>query len=153
MTAFWSRSQPERGTASVDRVRGVREHERQLLALAGGEVLQHEVRGVHPPRRSADADPDAVVVPRAERRRIDCSPLCPLSPPPQLEPEVAVRDVELVVDDDQLVGLDLEEPTAEATGPPDSFMYDRRVGQHARGRPGGPPAGEPALGHAARLVP
>src|SRR4051795_13070989 len=46
-------------TAREQELRGVGglvEQDRQLLALGGGEVLEHEVRGVLPARRAADAD-------------------------------------------------------------------------------------------------
>ena len=68
-------------------------------------------------------------------RRIDRSPLWPLSPPPSLSRSVAEREVELVVHHDEPLERDLVEvAAAPATGPPDSFMYAARLGAGPRGR-------------------
>src|SRR5579875_3332889 len=55
------------GQQRLHRVGSAVDEQRQLFALGGGEVTQHERGRVHPARRPADAEPDPVVVAGAER--------------------------------------------------------------------------------------
>ena len=67
--------EPE-GQQRLDGVRGPVDLERQLLALGGGVVGQHEVGGVLPARRPADPDPHPVEVAGAERGRGSSAARC-----------------------------------------------------------------------------
>src|SRR5690554_5814850 len=86
----------------LGRVGRVGDEERHLGALHRGKVFQHEVCGVHPPRRTPDPDADADVVARAERLGDVAQAVVPALAATELEPHLAERDVELVVHDDDV---------------------------------------------------
>src|ERR671912_636547 len=107
----------------LHRVGGVVEEERELPALARGEVAQDEVGGIHPARRAADADPHAVVVPRP--------------PPPFSRRGPARGPTSWWTTTSRSTGTEKNRSNDE-TGPPESFMYPDGTAITAAG-PGTPP--------------
>src|SRR4051794_5061797 len=93
------RSDPSVPDHRVHGVHGIRDEERQLLALAAGEVTEHEVRGVHPPRRPSDTDPEPAVVTGTQRAADRSKTVVAALASTELEHEITEREVELVVDD------------------------------------------------------
>ena len=84
----------------------------QQLPLGGGKVAQHEVRGVHPARRTADSDPRPQVVTGAEGGGHRPQAVVAVVSAAQLQPDRAEREVQLVMDDDDPLRRDLVEGTA-----------------------------------------
>ena len=107
--------------------------------------------GSMPARRPADAEPDPQVLPAAQRPGDRAQPVVAVVAAAALEPERPVRDVQLVVHDDEpLDGHLVEVAAAPATGPPDSFMYERGSASTTRGAGSGP--SRPSTTSRARLV-
>src|SRR3954451_174199 len=127
------------GEQQLGGVGGLGDEEGQLLALGAGEVLEHEVRRVLPARWTADADPDPQVVLGAGRARDRPQAVVATLAAAALEPDAGEREIELVVDDDEVGGGEMgvvEQAADRAAG---LVHVGRRTGQHD------PPAGEPAL--------
>ena len=101
----------------------------QLLALGRPQRLEHEVRRVLPPGRPADPDADAEEVAGAERLRMLFSPLWPLSPPPSLTRIAANGMSSSSCTTTRRSGRPCRSDISALTGPPDSFMYDERLGE------------------------
>ena len=97
------------GHEPLDSVSGVTDQQRHLAALGPGEVVKHVVGGIHPPRWTPDADPNAQIVPRAEGLGDRPQPVMATLAAAELEPYVGERDVELVVDHDEVLDGDLVE--------------------------------------------
>ena len=121
LTAALGRFEPF-GVERLDGVGGARDELRRRPRRL--EVGEHVV-GERPPvaaARPADADPQAQEVLRAEV--LDDRPQAVVAGEPAAEPglEPAGLEVALVVDDEDRVGLDLEERPAALTERPDSFM-------------------------------
>ena len=126
----WVRSRPSVTSDSTASAASVH-LERQLLALGGGVVGQHEVGDVLAPRRPADADADPVEVAGARATpRIERSPLWPLSPPPSLTRSVPNGDVQLVVDRDDPLRRHLVERGQRLDRPAGLVHVAARPGQH-----------------------
>src|SRR4051794_16609017 len=120
-------------------VRGLGDEEGQLLALGGGEVLEHEVRRVLAAGRAADADADPEVVLGAGRPGDRPQAVVAALAAAALEPDGGEGEVELVVDDDEVGGVHVVVVQQAA---------DRAAGLvHVRRRPGedDAPAGQPSL--------
>src|SRR5687768_16744974 len=96
------------GDQFLDGISGPVDLQVELLALRTAEVAEHEGRGLHPPRRTADADPDPVELPGPEGAADGLEPVVPVVAAAELEPQAAEREVELVVDDDEPFQRDLK---------------------------------------------
>src|SRR4051794_3538445 len=120
-------------------VGGLHQDQPQFLALGGGEVLEDEVRRVLPARGPADADPHAEVVAGAHRAADRPQPVVAALPASALEPDRGERDVQLVVDDDEVGHVEVVVVEQAADRAARLVHIGRRTGQdHA-------PAGQPAL--------
>src|SRR3954451_6948376 len=139
------------------------DEERQFLALGRGEVLEHEVGRVLPAGRAggADAHPQVVLVPGRSRDRPQA--VVPTLATAALEPDAGEGDVELVVDDDEVGGVEVV-VVEQAPHRAARFVHVRRrageddaaAGQPAlageRARPGALARGEPDAGAVGELV-
>src|SRR5680860_432167 len=97
------------GDAGLHSVSGVGGDERQLGALDGREVPEHVVGRVHPAGRPADPDADPHVVAGAQRLADVAQTVVAALATPPLEAERAEGQVELVVHDEHVLGVDGEE--------------------------------------------
>src|SRR5665811_795605 len=87
---------------SLDGVRGVADQQGNLAALGTGEVVQNVVGRIHPPWRTADANPNAQVLPSAHRLGDRTKAVVPTLPATKLEPDLGEGDVQLVMDHDEV---------------------------------------------------
>src|SRR3954451_6696490 len=139
------------------------DEERQFLALGRGEVLEHEVGRVLPAGRAADADAHPQVVLGPGRSRDRPQAVVPTLATAALEPDAGEGDVELVVDDDEVGGVEVV-VVEQAPHRAARFVHVRRrageddaaAGQPAlageRARPGALARGEPDAGAVGELV-
>src|SRR3954469_22158631 len=111
-------------------VDGVAHQEGQLLTFGHREVPEHEVGGVLPPRRTPDPHPQAAVLLRPQRPADRPEPVVAALAAAPLEHEIAEREVELVVDDEQPLRLDLEEAAGGGDLPAGLVHVRRRDGEH-----------------------
>src|SRR3954464_8550261 len=88
-------------------VGGLGDEEGQLLALGRGEVLEHEVGRVLPAGWTADADADPQVVLAPGRAADRAQPVVPALAATALEPDGPEGEVELVVHDDEVGGVEV----------------------------------------------
>ena len=85
-------------------------------ATAAGAELLHEVRGGLASGRAADTDAHAREIRGSDRGRDVADAVVPAVPAAELEPHGVERDVELIVQDDEVVGLDRVEPQERRDG-------------------------------------
>jgi hypothetical protein len=116
------------GDQGLDGVGAAVEGEREFLPLGRGEVPEDEVGRVHAAGRTADSEPDPVVVAGAKGRGDRPQAIVAVVAAAQLQADPAEGDVELVVQNHGPFGRDLVKP--EQRG-------NRAAGQvHVRVRPG-----------------
>ena len=160
---------PARRRAGLRRVGGPVEQERQLLPLGRAEVAQDEHGGVHPPRWPADAEPDPVVLTRAERGGHRPQAVVPVVAASPLEPDGAERKVQLIVDHHDPPGGDpvvarqaghgatgevhVGQRLAEGDRLPGQAPLRGRRPELARAEPGADPLGQHVRHHGADVVP
>ena len=123
------------------RVRGQVDRELQLLALRAGEPLEHEVGRVLAARRAADAEADAQVVLRPDRRADRPQPVVAALAAALLEAHDAEPEVQVVVHHHQVRGL-RRRSTAAARRPGRRRRSCTSAARRAPrdGRRAGPPA-------------
>jgi hypothetical protein len=116
------------GDQGLDGVGAAVEGEREFLPLGRGEVPEHEVGRVHAAGRTADSEPDPVVVTGAEGRGDRPQAIVAVVAAAQLQADPAEGDIELVVQNHGPFGRKLVEPEQSRDG------TTRQV--HVRVRPG-----------------
>src|SRR5262249_42087068 len=121
------------------------DQELQLLALDGGEVGQDVVGRVLPARRPPDPEPypHEVLVPQRLRQRPYA--VVPALAATLLEAQLAVRDVQLVVDRDDTVDRYLVELAERGDRPAGQVHVRHRLDEHQPRRLVADP--QPGLGH------
>ena len=96
----------------------------EILGFAGAQLLEHVVCHGHLAGRVADAGADTAKVAAAHLVDDGAQAVVTGMASAHLNTHVAGGNIELVVDDEQLLGLDLVLAAELEMGPPEVFMYD-----------------------------
>ena len=129
--SFWAASRPAL-TSSLDGVGGAVDEEGELLALGGAELAQDVVGRVLAAGRAADAEAHPQVVLAAERGARRAQAVVAALAAAALEPQVAIGQVDVVVDDDEPLERDLVE-RGDRIHRAARLVHERaRLGEHDR---------------------